>query len=179
MLTTKECMTLLEKHGITGHVLRHILRVNQVAVFLGLRLKEQGEHINIDIFNAASLLHDIGKKRGDDLKINHVSAGVMILEEEGYPELAEIISKHSINAIVEENIIPTTWEEKIVYYADRRAKEDELVSIEERISDLRKRYPDIERFIETAEPKIQALENEIFNIIKIDKELIELKNQPL
>jgi hypothetical protein len=93
------------------------------------------------------------------------------LKDRNLSEIAEVIRKHSINAIIEKDKIPQTWEEKILYYADRRAKEDKLVSLDERISDLKKRYPEIERFIEEALPKIIEIEKEIFNIIKIDKDL--------
>jgi len=106
--------------------------------------------------------------------MNHVDAGVIILKGEDLPEIAEIIRKHSINAIVEKDKIPTTWEEKLLYYADRRACEDKLVSIDERISDLRMRYPDIDSFIAEAEPKLKLLEKEIFDKLDIDPKLNEL-----
>jgi len=105
----------------------------------------------------------------------HVEAGVIILKGEDLPKIAEIIRKHSINAIVEEDKIPTTWEEKLIYYSDRRACEDQLVTVDERILDLKKRYPDINSFIAEAEPKIKLLEKEIFDKLDISPELNELK----
>lgn len=41
MPTRDDCLNLLEKHGIIGRVLRHSLKVNQIAVFLGKKLKER------------------------------------------------------------------------------------------------------------------------------------------
>ena len=140
MISRKDCLNLLDKHGIQGKVFNHILKVEQIAVFLGEKLKEKGIDINIDLLRASALLHDIGRNLADHTKMDHVEAGVIILRGEGLSEIADIIRKHSINAIVEEDKIPVTWEEKLVYYADKRACEDQLISIDERISDLKKRY---------------------------------------
>jgi len=175
MINRENCLKLLDKHGIQGKVLNHILKVEKIAVFLGEKLKEKGFLIDIELLQASALLHDIGKNYADHSKMNHVEAGEIILKSEGFPEVAEIIRKHSINAIVEEDKVPRTWEEKLVYYADRRAKEDQLVSVDERISDLKKRYPDINSFIDNAEPKIKLLEKEIFEKIDVSIELTELR----
>ncbi len=175
MISRTNCLKLLDKHGIRGRVLNHILKVEQIAVFLGEKLKGKGINIDIDLLRVSALLHDIGKDLADHTKMDHVEAGVTILKEEGLSEIAEVIRKHPINAIVEEDKIPMTWEEKLVFYADRRACEDQLVSVDERILDLRRRYPSIDLFIAKAEPKIKQLEKEIFDKIDVDVELNELK----
>lgn len=175
MVARNDCLRLLEKHGIQGEVLRHSLEVNRIAVFLGKKLKESGIDLNLELLEAASLLHDIGKMLADETDMGHVEAGVKILKDEGFPQIAEIIRKHSISAILEEDRIPITWEEKLVYYADKRVRGDELVSIEERIADLRRRYPELTALLEKAEPKIRLLEKEIFDRIDADVELKELK----
>lgn len=176
MITHEEALKLLKKYGIGSKVLKHILKVNQISVYLAKKLKEKGVNVDVELTDIASLLHDIGKKLSDETPMNHVEAGVKILNDEGMQEIGEIIKKHSINAIVEEDNIPTTWEEKLIFYADRRVVEDQLVSLDERITDLRTRYPDIEEFLSKAIPKIKELENEIFSLINTSKELKELKN---
>ncbi len=175
MITKIRALKILEEEKIEGRVLRHSLRVNQIAVFLGKKLYSKGENVNIKLLDIASLLHDVGKKLSDETGKDHVETGIKILKDRGLNEIAEIIRKHSINAVIEEDKVPGTWEEKILYYADRRAMEDKLVSLDERISDLRKRYPEIEKFLADALPKIKAIEKEIFDIIKIEKELGEIK----
>lgn len=174
MITHEEALKLLHKHGIGGFVLKHILKVNQISVYLAKKLKEKGENVNVELTDIASLLQDIGKKLSDSTPMNHVDAGVKILNDEGMRDIGEIIKKHSINAIVEEDKIPTTWEEKLIFYTDRRVIEDKLVSLDERITDLRTRYPDIEKFLWKAVPKIAKLEEEIFSILDISKDLTEL-----
>ena len=195
----EESFKILEDLRTPKHVISHSLMVNKVAVFLAKRLRQKGEKINLKLVDRASLLHDclrvcdfnnfnqeyfeeeiteedkvlwnkIKKKYSEK---NHGQAACEFFKEK-YPEMAEVIRKHSINAIVEEDKIPTTWEEKLVYYADRRVCEDQLVSVDERISDLKKRYPDINSLIVKAEPKIKLLEKDIFDKLKIDVKLTKL-----
>ena len=175
MPTRDDCLRLLEKHGIRGRVLKHSLEVNRIAVFLGKKLEESGIDINIELLDAASLLHDIGKRLADETDMGHVVAGVRILEEEGFPQVAEIVGKHSITAIVEGDKTPVTWEEKLVFYADKRVRGDELVSLDERLADLRKRYPEMIDLLEKAEPNIRSLEKEIFDRIDVTIDLKGLK----
>lgn len=175
MMTQNKWLKLLEKHGIQGGALRHSLEVNRIAVFLGKKLKESGIDITLELLDAASLLHDIGKRLADETDMGHVEAGVKILKDEGFPQIAEIIRKHSISAIVEEDETPVTWEEKLVFYADKRVRGDELVSLDERLADLRERYPELIGLLEKAEPKLRLLEKEIFDRIDVDVELKELE----
>jgi putative nucleotidyltransferase with HDIG domain len=56
-----------------------------------------------------------------------------------YPELALTIKKHRYTAILEEKEKPATWEEKIVYYADKRVMHDRIVPLKERLEEAHKR----------------------------------------
>ena len=176
MITRTETLKILEEEGIRGGVLRHSFRVNQIAMYLAKKLISKGEKINLRLLDSASLLHDVGKKLHDETEIDHVTTGVMILKDRELDNIAEIVRKHSINAIVEDNKIPTSWEEKLVYYADKRSKGDQLVSLDERIENMKKRYPKIKEFLSSAIPKIKEIEDEIFDKIEIDKDLEELKD---
>ena len=164
--TKEEALGLLKKHGIEGNVLCHVKKVNEVAMKIGLKLKEEGENVNISLLDAASLLHDIGKRLSDITDMNHIEAGVKILKDEGMPEIAEVISKHATTSLLDPDTEPKTWEEKIVYYADMRVVEDELVSLDERINYLVTRYPQLKKVIPKVLPKIKNIEKEIFKKMK-------------
>ncbi|MFO8152613.1 HD domain-containing protein [Thioalkalivibrio sp.] len=174
MISHKQALKILKEKRIEGKVLRHSLKVNQIAMFLGKKLSSKGENVNLELLDAASLLHDVGKKLSDDTGKNHIETGVKILQDRGLTEIAEVIRKHSINAIVEKDKIPQTWEEKLVYYADKRVREDKIVSLDERMADLRKRYPNLRKPLTNIIPKIKAIEEEIFNIVEINKRLKEI-----
>jgi hypothetical protein len=54
--------------------------------------------------------------------------------------LAKVIRKHRYTAIAHQKDKPVTWEEKLVYYADKRVMHDRIVSLKERLDEAHKRY---------------------------------------
>lgn len=170
--THKESLELLEKYEIKKEILEHSKLVNKIAMFLGKKLREKGEMINLELLDAASLLHDIGKIRSNKTGKSHTEEGRDILLKEGYPEIAELIPKHRIDKIYYENL--NTWEEKLIYYGDRRAG-TKIMPVDERIKDMLTRHPSLEKDIPKFKPRIKELEGEIFNILDINKDLKEIK----
>ena len=75
-------------------------------------------------------------------------------------EFAPLVLRHILDAIISENEPPLTWEEKIVFYADKIVT-DRLVSLEERFRDLLERRKDIKLLLETTYEPTKALESEI------------------
>lgn len=69
--------------------------------------------------------------------IRHEEAGAAFLAREGFTELAGIVGVHGMT-------IPppprTTVEQRLLYYADKRVLNDVVVSLDERLADLKKRY---------------------------------------
>mgnify|MGYP001592569718 CR=1 FL=1 len=63
-----------------------------------------------------------------------------MLNDLGEKKLAVIIRKHSTETIITIRGELKTWEEKLLYYADKRVKHDQVVSLKNRLADLRKRY---------------------------------------
>ena len=64
----------------------------------------------------------------------------------GFPEVARIISKHGLAHLDKEECQPKSVEEKIVFYADKRVKHDQIVPVEKRFEYIRERYksPNVE-----------------------------------
>jgi putative hydrolase of the HAD superfamily len=54
--------------------------------------------------------------------------------------LAAIAQKHLLSNILDKNHKPQTWEERIVYLADKLVEGSQIVSFEERLSALKQRY---------------------------------------
>ncbi|MBU3904947.1 MAG: HDIG domain-containing protein [Nanoarchaeota archaeon] len=169
----EECIKLLQKYEIFPNIMEHSLVVNKIAMFLAKKLKEKQININIDLIDRASLLHDIAKSneiRSPDRKsgLLHAQMGYDILIKEGYPEIAEIIRKHVLSAVLEESIENWTWEEKIVQYADDRIDHNKIVSLYERFKALVERYSQFEgagKQIIKSRKYVEVIEKEIFNII--------------
>lgn len=168
----KRCLELLEKYKLAAGIVEHSVLVAKVAVFLAEALKRSlrdgdrgagGETgIDVDLVRAGALLHDIGKTTVFSESRSHAENGALILEREGHGELAEIVRRHLVDAVLEPSRALETWEQKLVFYADKVVTR-EVISLRERFGDLRARYPQLLALFEYAEPLVLRLEDEIFS----------------
>ncbi len=168
--TKKECIELLKKHGATENIIEHSIMVSKIARNLAEKLAKKGIEINIELADKGALLHDIGKMKAIKNKNEkrHEKLGEEILKKEGYPELANLAKMHMLSKIDKLK----TWEEKVVYYADKRISKRKVVSIEKRYKDLEKRYS-IPKKRKTPLQKLKKLEREIFDFLVEHPEIFE------
>ena len=131
--TKEECLAILEKNKTPSNVIEHCKTVCQVAEDVTEKLIKKGVKVNKELVTAAALLHDVEREKED-----HVAAGANLLNSLGFPEVCEVIKKHTLYQL--EDIQLKSVEEKIVFYADKRVKGDKIVSLEKRFEDLAKRY---------------------------------------
>jgi len=78
--------------------------------------------------------------------------------------LATTIRRHRYVAVLDETDCPRSWEEKLVYYADKRVMHATVVSVHERVEDLVARYgktPEIIERITANKRLILAIEGKI------------------
>jgi putative nucleotidyltransferase with HDIG domain len=131
------CLKLLQQYDTLPNVLEHSLQVHKVACAIASHLNGSVT-INRDLVCAAALLHDITKSRALKTGEKHDITGKQLLEELGYPEIADIVGQH----VFLNNISPDSPlnEADIVYYADKRVMHDIIVTVDQRIEDLLKRY---------------------------------------
>ena len=120
--TYEQCIEMLKDAGCSDEVISHCIAVRDVAV----KIAEKA-NANIDLVNAAALLHDIGRSRTHDIR--HMVEGVKIAKKLDLDEkIVRIIERH-IGAGISKNearklglpansYIPETLEEKIVCHAD-------------------------------------------------------------
>ena len=78
----------------------------------------------------------------------------------GYPEVGILIKKHGLKHSFHDEFTPKTWEEKVIFYSDKRVKNDKIVSLDERFEYIKQRY------------KREIVEKEIELIKNIEKELL-------
>jgi len=161
-------MEYLDENDVPENVRRHSFAVNKVAVFLAKKLKEAGEDVDIDLVDRASLLHDLDKIQTLD-NGKHGEMTREILTREGHPRVGELAFKHKFNQVTNLN----GWEEKVVNYADKRCREDNLVSLEERFRYARERYP------RHSKPETIALEKHFFGLEKEIFDRIKMKPEQL
>ena len=131
----EECLDILNKNKTPSNVIEHCKTVCKVAEDIAEKLIKKGIKVNKKLVIAAALLHDIERE-----KENHRAEGTKLLKSIGLSEVSEVIKKHSLYGIEDERVQPKTVEEKIVFYADKRANGNKIVSLKERFEDIKKRY---------------------------------------
>ena len=103
-----------------------------------LRATRLFQILNPPLIVAAALLHDITKTQSLKTKENHAETGANLLEEMGYPQVAEVVRGH-VRLSAGTGLSPMR-EVHIVNYADKRVRHATVVSLEERFVDLVERY---------------------------------------
>ncbi|MBW2976336.1 HD domain-containing protein [Candidatus Woesearchaeota archaeon] len=131
----KECLDILNKNKAPPNVIEHCKTVCQFAEELADKLIKKGKSVNKELVTASAMLHDIEREKDD-----HIIAGAKLLKQLGFPQISEVIRKHGLYKIEDEYVRPKTIEEKIIFYADKRVISNRVVSLKERVEDLKKRY---------------------------------------
>lgn len=165
------CLEILRRYELPEGIINHSVKVSRVAGFIAQRLKASGYAVDIDKVVASALLHDVGKSKVYRRRkaINHAEASAEIVTREGLEELAPIVSGHILDAIISENHVPLTWEQKVVFYADKVVTH-KLVSLEERFSDLHERRSDIKGLLDATYEPTTALEAEVLQAAGISRD---------
>lgn len=91
---------------------------------------------------AGALLHDIAKTECLNDKCQHAVRGQEICTGLGFPEIGEIVREH----VILDNFTAELYQQgifgakELVYYADKRVRHDEIVSLESRLDYIIERY---------------------------------------
>ncbi len=139
------CIRLMDEYEMLDNIRHHSLVVARVAdaLLCGLadesgpaRLADEKQVI------AGALLHDIAKTPCLKSGCDHAALGAEICLQHGYPDIARIVEEHVILSGHDperyKNGMFTASE--IVYYADKRVRHTEIVSLEERLQYIISHY---------------------------------------
>lgn len=163
-----ECDKLMAQHSMRPNIVEHSIQVMNVSLAITDNLKK-GVDVNRDLVIAAALLHDITKTRSLTTNERHDLTGGELLREMGFTSTAEIVEQH----VVFKDLNPQERleEREILYYADKRVTHDTIVTIEERVHYLIKRYGTTEEIrsrILQNKNLVLAVERKISRFMKID-----------
>ncbi len=158
------CLIWLLQNTTALNLLQHQLSVGAVAYLMALWMRANGTQVEPILAQRGGLLHDIGKitpqKEGENLP--HNEAGARALEALGEPALAQITRRHQLYSLNDPELIPTTWEQKLVYFADKMVeKQAGLMTAQERIERLRQRYNLNPHQLDQLMPRLLALQEEL------------------
>ena len=122
LLGELELKELYQEYNVPEPVIAHMQKTAEFTETLKPCLKESD--LDWERIRKAALVHDI--LRTERL---HVLKGADALRKEGYYEIAELVEKHHDPEFAETSLLT---EAEILFYADSRVKENEIVSVEER-----------------------------------------------
>lgn len=137
-----ECRALWTRYAMFSHIERHSERVADVAEALARRAVEVGAASHpelVPLCRAAGLLHDIAKSYTVQFGGSHAQIGSSwVIESTGNHKIAQAVYHHVEWPwpLPEDLVHPVFF----VIYADKRARHDELVTLDERYEDLLVRY---------------------------------------
>ncbi len=134
------CLTWLAEQDATGDLVPHVRLVAAVAFRVAERLAAAGEAVNPLLAHRGGLLHDLAKVSARQRGLSHEMEAGRLLRERELDALARIAERHPVWAPLTPGWQPETWEEKVVYYADRISEPTGIVSIEERLAAMLARH---------------------------------------
>lgn len=169
--TRQECYHIMYKMKMMDNIVAHSLQVCRVAIFLANSLETD---INLDIVQAAALLHDITKTRSIKTHENHAQTGKQLLIDLGYPEVGNIVGQHVLLDEYFASNSPT--EADVVNYSDKRVVHDKVVTLTQRIDYIMERYgiePERREYIRMLGEKTKDLEKRLFHFCSFSPQNME------
>ena len=162
--TRDQCFRMMSEMKMMDHIVVHSLQVCRVTTFLTGHLNRQNGRLDLDLIQAAALLHDITKTRSFKTREDHAQTGGQLLAEKGYAEVGELVRQH---VRLDEYPTPVVVaESQILNYADKRVLHDQVVSLDNRMEYILEKYgetPVHEERIHWLLEKTLVLEAKIFD----------------
>lgn len=140
---------IYKKYSVPKNIIKHMEKVRKVCAVLTNELIKKGIKIDKKTVLNAALIHDVLR-----IKDNHEENMCKILKKMGEEKIANLVKKHAFPYI--DNL--KTWEEKTLYYADKRVSENKIVTLEERFGKRNNR--DLK-----TETKVKKLEKKFVKIL--------------
>jgi uncharacterized protein len=171
------------EYAMLDNIRAHSIMVARVAQVLLQRLADSpitNSSIPSDkLVLAGALLHDIAKTPCLESRCDHARHGRDICLKLGYPAVAEVVREHVI--LMEFSVARYEkghfFAKELVYYADKRVRHDEIVSINERLDYILENYGknDSKRcaLIQDHFEKCRQLENFLFSAIEITADSLQ------
>lgn len=172
--TEKQAKKLWEKYILPEKKRIHVALVAKLAMYFATKI-----HVNKKLLLAAALLHDIDKKTPKFSGEKHPDAAVRILREEGMNEVANVVKTHALHSILNVEISPKTWEEKLLYLADKMVKYD-IVGVDKRFALWNEEHlpSQDQEILDACYSKVKKLEQEVFKLAQISlNDILKMKRE--
>jgi len=127
-----EALALLELHGVGERGLAHGRGVAEAALLLARALNARGAGLDLELIEAAALLHDIAKGQP-----RHEQAGARLLDGLGFPRTAGIVAAHRD---IDPAQVERLGERELVYLADKLVRGPERIGVARRFQEKLERF---------------------------------------
>lgn len=158
--TTAQAELLLASFDLPDGVVTHSRGVSRVAAEAARHLAAAGIEVDPQLVAVAALLHDVDKPETRQDGRRHGLLGAQWIAERGYPELAEPIASHPISTLLDPSRAPRGWASVAVAVADRHVGQ-EFMTIDQRIDDQARRYPDVRDGLDALRAPAHAMEADL------------------
>ena len=178
------CVRLMDEYRMLTNIRHHSLVVAQVADVLHSSLDDgarEGTGLNRKLILAGALLHDIAKTPCLNETCDHAALGGQICEEHGFAEVGAIVREHVILAEHDPQRYGNGLftEKEIVYYADKRVRHEQIVSLDERLAYIIEQYatgnPRLQAFIRENFERCLLLEKSLFTVLGFSPDQLEYR----
>jgi len=161
----QQCLAWWDAWHLPENVRAHCVTVAWAAYALGVLLRQQGMPVDPILAHRGGLVHDLDKIRTLHLKGAHGVLGAEFLAGQGYPLLTKIVREHIMHTILKADAADRRWENKLVYFCDKCVEGDQIVTFDQRLEKLRRRYPQYQESMRLAEDPIWALSDQICSLL--------------
>ncbi len=163
-----QCLEWWEEWRMPENVQRHVSRVAEAAYKLAVWMRHAGLEIDPILTHRAGLVHDLDKIQTLQQPGQHGRVSAEFLFQRGYPELADIVRNHLLGIFLKQDLSAFTWEMKLVNFCDKLVEGDRIVTLPVRLSALKQRYPHSKVLLDSTEPYLWQLNDEICTILALE-----------
>ena len=134
----QECYQLMDAYRMLDNIRAHSVVVAKVACLIAQGLRGTDIDVSVQTATVGALLHDIGKTASLQSGQDHSEIGRQICLDNHLEEIAPIVAEHV--RLKDYTLAGSYSEKEIVFYADKRVKHDQIVSLNERLAYILHRY---------------------------------------
>lgn len=161
-----ECICLLENSPLADEgVMGHCMKVAEIAVKIGSNFDNYPPLFDMNLIEAAALLHDIARKAPE-----HAVKGADILRNMGFSDVADIVFEHMD---LRTTLATPLNEKEIVYFADKLVVKDQLVM------DFGKRFKEKKMLYYTNADAVKAINSRLEAALIIKEKLSRISSKDL
>ncbi|BHH82550.1 HDIG domain-containing metalloprotein [Desulforhopalus sp. 52FAK] len=140
----KQCLHFIDQYEMLDNIRDHSFMVARVAKTLATQLYLSPTALSPDTAEviAGALMHDIAKTRCLKNNSHHAQDGQSICIELGFPEIGDIVLEHVVLRDFNEQQYRqgAFGAKELVYYADKRVRHDQVVTLNDRLAYIIERY---------------------------------------